>query len=214
MVLRLVGRRSESCSKLPAMGLEAYKRKRHFERTPEPPARKAARRRRVGMRFVVQKHRARRLHYDVRPRRRVGRCRPDQGRIPRDAGPRAAQPAGADLDRAGGHAPASRGSDDLGARSGRARRSPRQVHRSSRGWSTTCWTSRASRAAPSSLSPGHSICLPSCAAPSRASATTSARASKSCTRYCRAPRCVDRRRGAVWVSNRDETSVAERRRVL
>jgi len=45
------------------MALEEYKRKRRFEQTPEPPPKveKGA-----GRRFVVQKHRATRLHYDFR----------------------------------------------------------------------------------------------------------------------------------------------------
>jgi bifunctional non-homologous end joining protein LigD len=45
------------------MALEEYRRKRRFEQTPEPPPRveKASRHR-----FVVQKHRASRLHYDFR----------------------------------------------------------------------------------------------------------------------------------------------------
>ena len=45
------------------MALEEYKRKRRFEQTPEPPPKleKAS-----GHRFVVQKHRATRLHYDFR----------------------------------------------------------------------------------------------------------------------------------------------------
>ena len=45
--------------------LAAYRKKRDFARTPEPrgkPGRSAAR----GLRFVVQKHAARRLHYDFR----------------------------------------------------------------------------------------------------------------------------------------------------
>jgi bifunctional non-homologous end joining protein LigD len=45
------------------MGLHEYKAKRHFERTPEPPAKFAAK---GGRSFVVQKHRARQLHYDFR----------------------------------------------------------------------------------------------------------------------------------------------------
>ena len=45
------------------MPLEEYKRKRSFEHTPEPPPKLDARR---GFRFVVQKHRATRLHYDFR----------------------------------------------------------------------------------------------------------------------------------------------------
>src|SRR5580693_9156426 len=44
--------------------LEEYQRKRRFDRTPEPPA-DAGAARRDGT-FVVQKHAARRLHYDFR----------------------------------------------------------------------------------------------------------------------------------------------------
>jgi len=47
--------------------LDAYQRKRDFSRTPEPagqPGQAAARR--GAARFVVQRHRARRLHYDLR----------------------------------------------------------------------------------------------------------------------------------------------------
>ena len=44
-----------------------YNRKRNFERTSEPPERPGKRRSKVGaLRFVVQKHDARRLHYDFR----------------------------------------------------------------------------------------------------------------------------------------------------
>src|SRR5512138_1976651 len=46
------------------MGLEEYHRKRDLSRTPEPNGRVALKRR--PLRFVVQKHRARRLHYDFR----------------------------------------------------------------------------------------------------------------------------------------------------
>ena len=48
------------------MSLEAYRKKRNFARTPEPPGevRRAVRRRRPI--FVVQKHAATRLHYDFR----------------------------------------------------------------------------------------------------------------------------------------------------
>lgn len=45
------------------MSLEEYKRKRDFKQTPEPPAKVERGERR---RFVVQKHRATRLHYDFR----------------------------------------------------------------------------------------------------------------------------------------------------
>jgi bifunctional non-homologous end joining protein LigD len=45
------------------MALEEYKRKRRFEETPEPPPKVEAK---AGDRFVVQKHRATRLHYDFR----------------------------------------------------------------------------------------------------------------------------------------------------
>jgi bifunctional non-homologous end joining protein LigD len=45
------------------MALEEYRRKRDFQATPEPPPKLDARR---GFRFVVQKHRATRLHYDFR----------------------------------------------------------------------------------------------------------------------------------------------------
>ena len=45
------------------MALEEYKRKRRFEQTPEPPPKVE---KKSGHRFVVQKHRATRLHYDFR----------------------------------------------------------------------------------------------------------------------------------------------------
>jgi bifunctional non-homologous end joining protein LigD len=45
------------------MALETYRRKRDFKATPEPRGRKAGRK---GRSFVVQKHAARRLHYDFR----------------------------------------------------------------------------------------------------------------------------------------------------
>jgi bifunctional non-homologous end joining protein LigD len=45
------------------MALEEYKRKRRFEGTPEPPPKVE---KKSGHRFVVQKHRATRLHYDFR----------------------------------------------------------------------------------------------------------------------------------------------------
>jgi bifunctional non-homologous end joining protein LigD len=45
------------------MPLEEYKRKRRFEETPEPPPKLE---KKTGHRFVVQKHRATRLHFDFR----------------------------------------------------------------------------------------------------------------------------------------------------
>ncbi len=45
------------------MGLETYRKKRNFSRTSEPRGRQ---KRRSGYSFVVQKHDARRLHYDFR----------------------------------------------------------------------------------------------------------------------------------------------------
>src|SRR5437588_3423652 len=45
------------------MALEEYKRKRHFDETPEPPPKVE---KKAGNRFVVQKHDATRLHYDFR----------------------------------------------------------------------------------------------------------------------------------------------------
>jgi bifunctional non-homologous end joining protein LigD len=45
------------------MPLDEYKRKRRFEETPEPPPKLE---KKTGHRFVVQKHRATRLHYDFR----------------------------------------------------------------------------------------------------------------------------------------------------
>lgn len=45
------------------MALEEYKRKRRFEETPEPPPKLE---KKSKHRFVIQKHRATRLHYDFR----------------------------------------------------------------------------------------------------------------------------------------------------
>jgi bifunctional non-homologous end joining protein LigD len=45
------------------VSLDEYKRKRRFEQTPEPPPKLE---KKSGHRFVVQKHRATRLHYDFR----------------------------------------------------------------------------------------------------------------------------------------------------
>src|SRR5919109_2869657 len=47
-----------------AKKLAEYERKRDFRQTPEPKARRPARRR--GDRFVVQEHHARSLHWDLR----------------------------------------------------------------------------------------------------------------------------------------------------
>lgn len=47
------------------MGLAEYHRKRDFSRTPEPRG-EVATNRKAALRFVVQKHAARRLHYDFR----------------------------------------------------------------------------------------------------------------------------------------------------
>ena len=46
------------------MALEEYKRKRRFAETPEPPPK--LEKKKKGHRFVVQRHRATRLHYDFR----------------------------------------------------------------------------------------------------------------------------------------------------
>src|ERR1700709_1033303 len=46
-----------------AMALKEYRKKRSFEKTPEPPGGKAGSGR---LQFVVQKHAASRLHYDFR----------------------------------------------------------------------------------------------------------------------------------------------------
>src|ERR1700693_587162 len=49
------------------MALEEYQRKRDFRKTPEPSGRLApARKPANALSFVVQKHAARRLHYDFR----------------------------------------------------------------------------------------------------------------------------------------------------
>src|SRR5512147_1420764 len=48
------------------MGLREYRRKRAFGRTPEPKAKPARKTAAGGRRFVVQKHQASHLHYDLR----------------------------------------------------------------------------------------------------------------------------------------------------
>src|SRR5579864_8750652 len=50
---------------VPKHSLDRYAAKRSFSRTPEPPAKDAAERQ-GPLLFVVQKHAARRLHYDFR----------------------------------------------------------------------------------------------------------------------------------------------------
>src|SRR5690606_28689479 len=55
---------SQRTRRWPMKRLQAYRRKRDFERTPEPPGGEV-----TGLdrrRFVIQKHRATRLHYDLR----------------------------------------------------------------------------------------------------------------------------------------------------
>jgi bifunctional non-homologous end joining protein LigD len=52
---------------LAEMALEEYRRKRDFRKTPEPAgASQPGKKRREGLSFVIQKHAARRLHYDFR----------------------------------------------------------------------------------------------------------------------------------------------------
>ena len=46
-----------------AKSLDTYNAKRDFSKTPEPPGRPAAK---AGNAYVIQKHAARRLHYDFR----------------------------------------------------------------------------------------------------------------------------------------------------
>ena len=48
------------------MSLESYDRKRDFSRTPEPAGGRPGQPPRGPRRFVVQRHRATRLHYDFR----------------------------------------------------------------------------------------------------------------------------------------------------
>jgi len=48
------------------MPLQEYRRKRHFQKTPEPAGQAKSRRAKGKLRFVVQKHAATRLHYDFR----------------------------------------------------------------------------------------------------------------------------------------------------
>jgi len=48
------------------MGLREYKRKRNFKVTSEPEGKERSAKKRKALEFVVQKHRATALHYDVR----------------------------------------------------------------------------------------------------------------------------------------------------
>src|SRR5688572_33053437 len=48
------------------MGLDEYRRKRDFKKSPEPAGNGDTRPNRKVLRFVVQKHAARSLHYDFR----------------------------------------------------------------------------------------------------------------------------------------------------
>src|SRR5271165_6561731 len=48
------------------MALEEYKRKRDFRKTPEPAGVPRPHQADAGLSFVIQKHAARRLHYDFR----------------------------------------------------------------------------------------------------------------------------------------------------
>ena len=48
------------------MGLDTYKRKRRFDKTPEPPGDPNTRRTGGDLIYAIQKHRATRLHYDLR----------------------------------------------------------------------------------------------------------------------------------------------------
>jgi len=45
--------------------LAEYQAKRDFSRTPEPSGKERSKKPSGGHRFVVQRHRARRLHYDL-----------------------------------------------------------------------------------------------------------------------------------------------------
>src|SRR5271165_6372387 len=49
------------------MALEEYRRKRDFRKTPEPAGKSASRKKAAApLAFVIQEHKARRLHYDFR----------------------------------------------------------------------------------------------------------------------------------------------------
>src|SRR5438552_4475 len=48
------------------MALKEYRRKRHFDRTPEPAGKPAPRKQSSRLLYIIQKHDASRLHYDFR----------------------------------------------------------------------------------------------------------------------------------------------------
>src|SRR6201996_6508768 len=68
MAPRKKASRGESAHQPPGERLTSYERKRDFGRTPEPSGREGGKKAAApdGPRFVVQRHRARRLHYDLR----------------------------------------------------------------------------------------------------------------------------------------------------
>ena len=84
--------------------------------------------------------------------------RPGEGRVPGDAGPRAAQPAGPDPQRAAD--PARRGGDGAGHAMGQAHDASSGRSSTWPGWSTTCSTSPASPGARSSSARSRSSCRP------------------------------------------------------
>jgi len=57
---------ARDCPRMPSTRLSRYRAKRDFKRTAEPSGRQSPTRRSGELRFVVQKHAARRLHYDLR----------------------------------------------------------------------------------------------------------------------------------------------------
>src|SRR5436190_167452 len=48
------------------MALKEYRRKRRFDVTPEPRGARAGSKKKAGLLYIIQKHAARRLHYDFR----------------------------------------------------------------------------------------------------------------------------------------------------
>ena len=65
-MIGVINRRTGKGPDVPSEPLATYRRKRDFERTPEPSGERATSPPSGVRRFVVQRHRARRLHYDVR----------------------------------------------------------------------------------------------------------------------------------------------------